>query len=92
LSTKWPVYFASGKHETGDEVVTGLLNEYRRAAIRYYPNPFKNNVVELKEQAVTGSKVEVIATTGQRIYESTIENSHAPLHLNLGGLKPGIML
>ena len=91
LSTKWPVYFASGEREIGDEVVTGVLSESNHnLAMSCYPNPFTDEVfVEFKEQAVTGSRVEVITTTGQRIYESAIENSSAPLHFNLESLKPG---
>ncbi len=91
LSTKWPVYFASGEREIGEEVVTGVLDENNHTvALSCYPNPFKDDVfVEFKEHAVADSKVEVITTTGQRIYESIIPNSNTSLHLNLKDLKPG---
>jgi bacillolysin len=91
-SVKWPVYFATGEREIGEEVITSVLDETQaKVSVSCYPNPFSNEIsLVLKEPWMAGSRIEVINSMGQRVYEYIAESSGAePLPLNLENLKAG---
>lgn len=91
-STKWPVYFAIGEREIGEEVITDVLDEIgSEVAISCYPNPFIDDVsVQIKEPLPGGTSVEVINAMGQKVYEYAVSAStDEPLQLSLKNLKSG---
>ena len=90
--TKWPVYFAIGEREFGEEVITGVLDETNnKVAMSCYPNPFIHEVsVQLKAPLIAGSRVEVMNSIGQKVYEYTTKSSgDGPLQINLENFRSG---
>jgi Zn-dependent metalloprotease len=91
-SAKWPVYFATGEREIGDEVITGVLDESTtKVALNCFPNPFTHNVsVQLTEPLMSGSRVEVVNSIGQKVYESvTSYPTEGAVEMDLDNLRPG---
>ncbi|MBA4058193.1 MAG: metalloprotease, partial [Marivirga sp.] len=89
---KWPVYFATGEREIGEEVITDVLDETNgEVALSCYPNPFGNEIsLLLKEPLIAGSKIEINNSMGQRVFTYTAESSgNQALPLDLANLKPG---
>lgn len=73
-------------------MITGVPEEINsKVAISCYPNPFTREVsVQPKEPLIGGSRVEVMNSIGQRVYEYTAESSgDRPLQLGLENLKAG---
>jgi bacillolysin len=89
---KWPVYFATGEREIGEEVITDVLDETNgEVAMSCYPNPFGNEIsLLLKEPLIAGSKIEINNSMGQRVFEYTASASGTDaLPLDLAQLKSG---
>lgn len=88
-NTKWPVYFATGDREIGDEVITSIPEE-TAAGFTCYPNPFVREVNLQFNEPTTNSRVVIMNTLGQRVFEYNIESAGTtPIPLNLEGLKSG---
>ena len=88
-NTKWPVYFATGEREIGDDVITSIPEELN-AGFTCYPNPFTREVNLHFKEPTTSSRVEIINILGQRVFEYNIELAGtSPIPLNLEGLRAG---
>ena len=89
-NSKWPVYFATGEREIGDDVITSLPEEVS-GGLSCYPNPFKGDVtLQFNEPMFTESRVVVTNSLGQRVFEVNIESAGtSPIVLNLEALKSG---
>ena len=88
-NTKWPVYFATGEREIGDDVITSIPEELN-AGFTCYPNPFTREVNLHFKEPTTSSRVEIINILGQRVFEYNIESAGtSPIPLNLEGLRAG---
>jgi bacillolysin len=90
LNSKWPVYFATGEREIGDDVITSIPEEVV-GDFNCYPNPFTREVtLQFKEPMFTESRVEVINSLGQRVFDYRVESAGtSPVVLNLEALKSG---
>jgi len=91
-SAKWPIYFATGEREIGEEVITGVLDEAEKTvSINCFPNPFTRDVsVQLTEPLVSGSRVEVLSSMGQTVYESIARYpTEGILEMSLENLRSG---
>ncbi len=91
-SAKWPVYFATGEREIGDDVITAVLDEAKsKTSISCYPNPFVDEVsFQMKDRMIREGKVEIINSVGQSVYEYKVKSSGAdPMQISLGNLKTG---
>ena len=92
LSTKWPVYFATGSREIGDEVITDVPDEVTaETGISCYPNPVQREMtVQLKDPSLVNGKIEVLNSIGQKVYDFKAEvQSEQTVTLNLENLKAG---
>jgi len=88
-NTKWPVFFATGEREIGDDVITSIPEEVD-VQFNCYPNPFIREVNLHFQQPTTRGKVEIINTLGQRVFEYNIESvGTMPIPLNLESLRAG---
>jgi bacillolysin len=89
-NSKWPVYFATGEREIGDDVITSLPEEVS-GGLNCYPNPFTREVtLQFNEPMFTESRVEVINSLGQRVFDYRLELAGtSPVVLNLEALKSG---
>lgn len=92
LSTKWPVYFATGSRVIGDEVITDVPDEVTaETGISCYPNPVQREmVVHLKDPVLVNGRIELVNSIGQQIYDFTSAvQSDQEVNVNLENLKPG---
>jgi bacillolysin len=88
-NTKWPVFFATGEREIGDDVITSIPEELD-AGFTCYPNPFTREVNLHFQEPTTISRVEIINALGQRVFEYNIESAGTtPILLNLESLRAG---
>jgi bacillolysin len=89
-NSKWPVYFATGEREIGDDVITSIPEEVS-GEFTCYPNPFTREVtIHFHEPMIAESRVEVINSLGQRVFEYNIQSAGAsPVVINLEALKAG---
>ena len=89
-NSKWPVYFATGEREIGDDVITSVPGEVS-GEFTCYPNPFTREVtIHFHEPMKAESRVEVINSLGQRVFEYNIQSAGAsPVVINLEVLKAG---
>ncbi|HTE30629.1 MAG TPA: M4 family metallopeptidase [Chryseolinea sp.] len=91
-ATKWPVYFATGEREIGDDVITDVPSEiHAEDALSCYPNPIQREVtVEVGDPSLTHGSVQVINSIGQRVYDFTMQpQDDQHFVLNLENLKSG---
>lgn len=90
---RWPVYFATGDREIGDEVVTGVGNEQREISLSCYPNPFEDELrIEFRRDVLLRDEVEIHNLLGQPVpgFERTPGGSPDDEHLyNVSTLPPG---
>jgi Zn-dependent metalloprotease len=70
-STQWPVYFATGEREIGDEVITGVPEEKGiEPRLICYPNPFVGDVqVTISDPSLVGGRVIILNAIGQRAHD-----------------------
>ncbi len=89
---KWPVYFATGERDIGEEVITDVPDENgEKMAMSCYPNPFASEIsILLKEPLSAGSRIEINNSVGQKVFEYTSgAYGDQALPLDLANLKPG---
>ena len=91
-TTKWPVYFANGEREIGDDVITDIPAEVNpEDEVTCYPNPIQREViVTVADPDLTRGRVEVVNAMGQRMYDMPAQaQDDQHLIVNLENLKPG---
>lgn len=69
--TQWPVYFAAGERQIGEEVITGVPeNVEEQSMLSCYPNPFIGEVkVAITDPLLASGSVFVLNAAGQIVYE-----------------------
>ncbi|HEY3387107.1 MAG TPA: M4 family metallopeptidase, partial [Saprospiraceae bacterium] len=87
--SKWPVYFAAGSRDIGNEV-TGILREQKAVSLSCYPNPFVSEVsMALTSEFAVSGKIEVTNVMGQRLYDFETGHSREALSVKFNDLPPG---
>lgn len=68
--TKWPVYFSVGEREIGDQVITGIHDEYPKISLTCYPNPFTDEIsMAFSQPAALNGRVDVYNLVGQKVFD-----------------------
>jgi hypothetical protein len=89
-STQWPVYFAVGNRDIGDEEITGV-EETPSLVQACYPNPFKESFdVRLAKPFTPQTTIELTNIMGQRIANITFETrDNTTVRVNAGDIPTG---
>lgn len=90
--TKWPVYFATGQREIGDEVITDVPDHPNaEAPLNCYPNAFERDlVVAVNDPALAGGTVQVFNISGQNVLSKPVDmEENAQIVLDVEQLAPG---
>jgi len=91
-STKWPVYYAIGEREIGDEVVTDIPETpEREEPLSCYPNTFERELtVAVNDPTLVGGTVQVFNIAGQAILSRPVGDvQDSRIVLDVEKLSPG---
>jgi bacillolysin len=91
-STKWPVYYATGQRETGDEVITDVPEQpATEAPLACYPNAFDRELtLFVNDASLSGGIVQMVNVTGQVVLSRPLGKvEDARIVLDVEQLKSG---
>jgi bacillolysin len=87
--TMWPVYFAAGSRDIGDEV-TANAAETKTVNLTCYPNPFEDELkIDLATAGAVTENMEVTNLLGQKFPAYVVKNDDNTISLSLGNLPSG---
>jgi hypothetical protein len=85
----WPVYFAAGSRDIGDEV-TANAAETKAVNLTCYPNPFEDELkIDLAGRDAGSTNMEVTNMLGQKFPAYVVNNGDNTISLSLGNLPSG---
>jgi Zn-dependent metalloprotease len=91
-STKWPVYFATGQRQTGDEVVTDVPEQpATEEPMACYPNAFERELtIAVNDASLSDGIVQMVNVSGQVVLTRSLDKvEDARIVLDVDQLKPG---
>ncbi|MEJ1238751.1 M4 family metallopeptidase [Chryseolinea sp. T2] len=91
-STKWPVFYATGEREIGDEVVTDIPEQpNEEQVLSCYPNTFERELtIDINDPTLTGGTVQMFNIAGQSVLNRTVgQTQNSKLVLDVEQLAPG---
>lgn len=91
-SSKWPVYYATGQREIGDEVITDVPEHpEKEVPLACYPNTFDRElIVGINDPVLTAGVIQIFNASGQSVMNTTLEPAgDARVVLNVEQLNPG---
>jgi bacillolysin len=91
-STKWPVYYAIGQRQIGDEVITDIPEQPAdEATMSCYPNAFERElIIAVNDPTLAGGTVQIFNVSGQAVLSRPIDQSDdGQIVLDVEQLKPG---